>query len=285
MVLNRQWYPSPNYSSGGKKRLLVLHTTEGFTGSNGMYDCAIYFQGNVGASSQVIIDNYHANTICEGVNPYNGAWTQCQYNSVSVSVEQCAYASWSRDTWLNTKETLLRNTAAWLAEESRRFGIPLVKLTPSQAQGNGKGVCYHSDLGSAGCGHSDPGAGYPIDVVLQWAQGSNSTQPPQPVIGYEDEDMALIPPGINNPIGISFTDKNEMSAICLLADVGVTGAAQTSIRVAAHTYGTTKWVVRDMVLSPSNPRGVWEFPDNIDGVSIMRGDDVNVSVQATFKRR
>jgi peptidoglycan hydrolase-like protein with peptidoglycan-binding domain len=177
MGLTRVWLPSPNYSGGGTKRLLVLHTTEGFTGSNGAYDCAVYFSGNVGASSQVCIDN-NRGKIYECVSRSNGAWTQCNYNSVSVSAEQCGYASWSRDYWLSSKSNLLHNTADWLAEESKKFGIPLVKLSSGSAQGSGRGVCYHSDLGGTGCGHSDPGSNYPINEVLSWAGGSTSTPPP-----------------------------------------------------------------------------------------------------------
>jgi len=197
MALVRHWYPSPNYSSGGSNRLLVIHTTEGFTGSNGMYDCAIYFQGNVGASSNVCIDNFHPGHICEGVSRSHNAWTQCNYNSqTAASVEQCAYASWSRSTWLNDKMPLLENVAAWLAEESAYFGIPLTELSSSQSQdGYSKGVTYHSRLGSAGCGHSDPGSGYPLDVVLDMARGGSGggggTPPPQgPVAG---EDYVIIP--------------------------------------------------------------------------------------------
>ena len=177
MALTRVWTPSPNYSGGGTKRLLVAHSMEGFTGSNGALDCARYFQGNVGASSQVCIDN-NRGKVWECVSRSNGAWTQCNYNSVSVSAEMSGYASWSRDKWLGEREPSLRNLADWLAEESKALGIPLVKLTPSQAQSSGRGVCYHSDLGSAGCGHSDPGAGFPIDQVLAWAGGSSPTTPP-----------------------------------------------------------------------------------------------------------
>ena len=177
MALTRVWTPSPNYSSGGTKRLLVIHTMEGFTGSNGAYDCAKYFQGNVGASSQVCIDN-NRGKVWECVARDKGAWTQCNYNSVSRSAELSGYASWSSSKWLNEREATLRNCADWLAEESKNTGIPLVKLSSSAAQGTGRGVCYHSDLGSAGCGHSDPGAGFPISQVLSWAGGSTSTTPP-----------------------------------------------------------------------------------------------------------
>lgn len=177
MALSRVWTPSPNYSSGSTKRLIVIHTMEGFTGPNGAYDCAKYFQGNVGTSSQVCIDN-NRGTIWECVNRANGAWTQCNYNSVSVSMEQCGYASWSTDKWLSERNNQLHNVADWIAEEAAKFGIPITRLSASQAQSGGRGICGHSDLGSSGCGHSDPGSGWPWNEVLAWAKGGGTTTPP-----------------------------------------------------------------------------------------------------------
>ena len=118
MALTRIWTPTGNYSSGGKKRILVIHTMEGFTGPNGAYDCAHYFQSSsAGASSQVCIDN-NRGKVWEGVTRANGAWTQCGYNSVAISCEQSGYASWSRDYWLTNRSNKLHNIADWLAEES-----------------------------------------------------------------------------------------------------------------------------------------------------------------------
>lgn len=174
MVLKRKWYPTGSYSNGGKKRLIVIHTMEGFTGPYGAQDCAIYFQGDVGASSQVCIDN-NRGTIWEGVSRYNGSWTQCYYNSESVSAEQSGYASWSKDYWLSNRDAQLHNMADYIAEESKALGIPIVLLSDSQAQGGSAGVTFHSRLGSSGCGHSDPGSGFPINEVLAWAKGGTST--------------------------------------------------------------------------------------------------------------
>jgi hypothetical protein len=176
MTLTRVWTPSGNYSGGSVKRLIVLHSTEGFTGTNGAYDCAKYFQTDCGASSQVCIDN-NRGKVWECVNRSYGSWTQCNYNSVSVSAEQCGYASWSRDYWLSNRSNELHNAADWIAEESLKFGIPIVALSEGQAQGGGRGVCYHSHLGSSGCGHGDPGSGYPLDQVLEWAKGGGGSQP------------------------------------------------------------------------------------------------------------
>ena len=187
MSLTRVWTPTGSYSGGGKKRLIVLHSTEGFTGPNGAYDCAKYFQGDVGASSQVCIDN-NRGKVWECVSRPNASWTQCNYNGAATSAEQCGYASWSRDYWLANRDAELHNAADWIAEESRALGIPIVLLSSSQAQGSGAGVCYHSHLGGAGCGHSDPGGGYPINEVIAWAKGGGTTPAP-------DTGMA----GINMP--------------------------------------------------------------------------------------
>lgn len=177
MSLTRVWTPTQYYSSGGSKRLLVIHTMEGFTGPNGAYDCAKYFQGNVGASSHVCIDN-NRGKIWEGVARTNSAWTVCNLNNDSISVEQSGYASWSKSYWLANRDAQLHNVADWLAEESKKTGIPLRLLSASESQGGGKGVTFHSRLGSTGCGHSDPGDGFPINEVLSWAGGSVSTAPP-----------------------------------------------------------------------------------------------------------
>jgi peptidoglycan hydrolase-like protein with peptidoglycan-binding domain len=182
MSLNRVWTPTSYYSSGGSKRILVIHTMEGFTGQNGAYDCAKYFQGNVGASSHVCIDN-NRGKIWEGVSRTNSAWTVCGFNSDAISAEQSGYASWSKSYWLANRDAQLHNMADWLAEESKKTGIPLRLLSSSEAQGSGRGVTFHSRLGSTGCGHSDPGDGFPIQEVLSWAGGSPSTPEPPPSSG------------------------------------------------------------------------------------------------------
>jgi len=66
---------------------------------------------------------------------------------------------------------MLENTARWIAEESDAFSIPIVKLTSTQAQGSGRGVCQHVDLGGWGGGHWDCGGNFPIDKVLEMAKG------------------------------------------------------------------------------------------------------------------
>jgi peptidoglycan hydrolase-like protein with peptidoglycan-binding domain len=176
MALQRVWIPSPNYSSrgGATVRLIVLHTAEGALTYESLGN---YFKSSSsGVSSQVGIDDKRGK-IGEYVTRGNKAWTQGNANPVAVSAEMCAFASWSNSTWRNSHNNMLLNTADWIKEEAAKFGIPITKLTPSQAQGSGRGVCQHRDLGSWGGGHSDCGDGFPIDYVLDLARGGTPAPP------------------------------------------------------------------------------------------------------------
>jgi hypothetical protein len=124
----------------------------------------------------------------EYVTRTNKAWTQGNANPYSVAVELCAFAEWDPAEW-HRHPVMLENCAAWIAEEAAAFGIPLVRLTAAQAQGGGKGVCQHVDLGASGGGHWDCGPGFPIDEVLAMAAGGRPEPEPEP---EEDEEMLIL---------------------------------------------------------------------------------------------
>jgi hypothetical protein len=136
----------------------------------------------VGASSHVGADD-KSNTIGEYVKRGNKAWTQGNFNPAAVSIELCGFASWSRDEWMNNHANMLANCAQWIAEEAKYYDLPITKLSSSQAQGSGRGVCQHVDLGAAGGGHWDCGSGFPMDHVLDMARGGVSAP------SEEDEDL------------------------------------------------------------------------------------------------
>jgi N-acetylmuramoyl-L-alanine amidase len=169
MALTRKSIPSPNYSSrgGAQTRIIVVHTAEG---ARTIEELGNFFAStSSGVSSHTGADD-KSNTIGEYVKRPNKAWAAMNANPVAVQIELCAFAKWSLAEW-NKHPNMLENCAKWIAEEAAYFNIPITKLSPSQAQGSGRGVCQHADLGSWGGGHWDCGSGFPMDRVLDMARG------------------------------------------------------------------------------------------------------------------
>ena len=168
MTLRRDAIPSPNYSSRGGTavRLCVLHTAEG---SRTYQSLGAYFQGDVGVSSHTGIDDTPG-VIGEYVPPGFKAWTQGNANPYAIATELCGFAAWTSGEWA-VHETMLANCAAWIAEECARFGLPIRRLTASEAQGGAAGVCDHAALGASGGGHWDVGHSFPWEKVLAMATG------------------------------------------------------------------------------------------------------------------
>jgi hypothetical protein len=173
MKLRRVWIPSPNHEPRTQKpRLIVLHTTEGAQS----YQALGSFFANPASqvSSHVGIDDTPG-VVGEYVRRGQAAWTAAGANQAGVHGEFCtpsgAADGWTRATWMGQHHQMLVNAAAWLREEAAVLDIPIRALTPAQAQGSGRGVCEHSDLGAWGGGHHDCGRGFPMDYVISLARG------------------------------------------------------------------------------------------------------------------
>lgn len=178
MALQRKAMPSPNYSSRGGSgvRLIVLHTAEG---ARTIESLGNYFaQSSSQVSSHTGIDDQLG--ICgEYVRADYKSWTASNANPVAIQTELCAFANWDTAEW-HRHPNMLQNAAAWVAEEASRFGIPIVGLNASEAQGGAAGVCDHVDLGDWGGGHWDCGPGFPMNEVLAMAGGQPGAAPSPP---------------------------------------------------------------------------------------------------------
>lgn len=186
MALRRVAIPSPNYSSRGSGvRLVVLHTAEG---ARTYRELGNFFANPAsGVSSHVGIDDT-PNEIGEYVRPDFKAWTQGNANPYSVAAELCAFASWTPVQW-DLHPVMLANTAQWVAEECKRFNIPLRAIDAAAAQGGQAGVCDHRALGAAGGGHWDIGYGLTVQRIVDMAKGG-ATAPE----GEDDNDMIASTP-------------------------------------------------------------------------------------------
>ena len=146
-----------------RPRLMVLHTTEGHNrpGTADLRGLAEFFDQPNGSSSHKAVDA--EGNIITMVADSQKAFTQCNFNSVSLAIEQIGFASQSKKEWVSEYHRGLRTVARQLAHWSIRHDIPLRHSTVS-------GVCQHSNLGAIGCGHSDCGPGYPEKYVILWAR-------------------------------------------------------------------------------------------------------------------
>jgi hypothetical protein len=208
VTLKRVAIPSPNYSSRGGATVttLVLHTAEGATTyqSLGSYFASPASQ----VSSHVGIDSTPG-TVGEYVQRPGKAWTAAGANSWACQAELCAFAAWTAADWA-AHPTMLATTAAWLAEEAAHFAIPLVALTPAQAQNPGvRGVCEHVDLGQMGGGHHDCGSAFPLAQVIAMAAGAPAPTPPEPGPPPEEEPLpAPCPFTVDNVEQVFYVDSS-----------------------------------------------------------------------------
>ena len=163
-----------NSGSVIRRQLFVIHTAEcplrvGFAQS-------LTAWGNSGyqprASWQKFVDPA---TVVSWVPLSKAAWHAAPANRYGVGYEQAGYARFSRKEWL-TPDGLRQIDL--LAQEIVRDGIPasgLKWLTTAQVQAvySGRdtktvGLCTHTQISPRT--RTDPGAGYPKDVLLQFVK-------------------------------------------------------------------------------------------------------------------
>lgn len=165
---------SHNKNSGAvtRRQLYVIHTAE--CPLRVGYAQSLTGWGNGGyqprASWQKFIDPA---TVVSWIPLALAAWHAAPANRVSVGYEQSGYARYTRSQWLVPDG--LRQMDL-LAQEIVRDGIPqsgLRWLTTAQVQAiyNGRdtttyGLCTHAQISPST--RTDPGAGYPKDVLLEW---------------------------------------------------------------------------------------------------------------------
>lgn len=154
---------------GTPVRVLAIHTTEGFGTATELRD-ASWWEG----SAHAIADE---ETLLSGagdgcVDYDRGSWTLRSGNNWSDNIELIGWARYTRDEWLTEHDGLLNNCARWLAERSVARGIPLEKISDHVYRMGGTGVIGHVDhtTGYGDGTHTDPGKGFPYDVVIQRAR-------------------------------------------------------------------------------------------------------------------
>lgn len=158
---------SPNHSSreGAHPTLIVIHATVSHNrkGLSDLQAIGSWFQNPAAqASSHVCTDNEGNSAVY--VDSALKAWHCAAYNRMSLGIEQILPADGSEVT-----TALYQETARWIARWGKMYRIPMQFGSVSGGVVRRAGIVRHSDLGSLGGGHTDPGR-YDMNALLKLAK-------------------------------------------------------------------------------------------------------------------
>lgn len=160
------WNPADNTG-----QLIVQHTTE----SEGGNTSVVGFLENTRRGSYQTMVDFDGEEV-RMVPDDRQAWgAGDEGNRRGLHVCAMGRAAWSRERWL-AEPKLLERTAMRYAEWSRLYGIPLRKISATDARNGVRGIVGHADISAAWreVDHTDPGPSFPYDVVIARAIEINS---------------------------------------------------------------------------------------------------------------
>lgn len=153
---------------GEKPQMIVIHSTQGanLPGITDLRSLGGWFDNpSAQASSHVGVDN--EGNSARYVRDKDKAWTQAFYNPWCLSIENVGVANvtdWS--------DLLYKENARWIAFWCHTWGIRPYK---GQVSSDGRilkgGIFRHSDLGTLGGNHFDPGSEFDLARCNELARG------------------------------------------------------------------------------------------------------------------
>ncbi len=166
-----RWFTRTN---GRAIDLVVLHTVEGDPDTAAPGDIAAENVARYCArrpekvSAHLFIDD---DSIVRGVLDKDVAYAAPKANHNGIQIEQCGYARWTRDQWLNDHLGTLCLTARTLVHYYRRHSIPIAFVDADGLRRGHRGVTTHHEVTKAWgkSNHTDPGPGYPLHDVIALA--------------------------------------------------------------------------------------------------------------------
>ncbi|MFZ2486686.1 MAG: N-acetylmuramoyl-L-alanine amidase [Anaerolineae bacterium] len=93
-------------------------------------------------------------------------------NRIGLHISIEGYAKWTRAEWLAKGRDGLEGLAHDIAAWSKTYGVPLARITAADLRAGKRGIATHADVSAAWreTDHTDPGAGFPLDLVIARAK-------------------------------------------------------------------------------------------------------------------
>ena len=141
-----------------RPRRIILHSTEsgdrpGVSDVSGIF--SFWRSQGRGYGAHLVIDS-DGNT-GRGAHANKIVWATFGANTTSYQIELVGFASLPRWRWLKRRRQLDK-AAKWCAYQCKQHGIRPVHSTTN-------GIARHRDFPAGG--HTDPGAGFPLDWFLR----------------------------------------------------------------------------------------------------------------------
>lgn len=185
------YIPTPNKHLGRRKnlRLIVWHSTESSEVRGAAHNVAAGWFAKAASrvSAHITSDNgadgRYPSGIIESVYPWDTAWHCVNANSDGYGVEIVGRASQLGVNWRDPYSLqAIANACVWLRWNAHTNVIPSRWLTDTQVRKGEAGHVTHAQVARVlgGSTHTDPGAHFPFDYVMEvlGAQLSPSPVPP-----------------------------------------------------------------------------------------------------------
>ena len=213
----------------------VLHTTEN-SDSTRPDDVAKWQLDESNESSYNVLFGTDGRTVRSNDDDFSPWSAGMPGNRLGVHGSAVGYASRTRAQWLKFPKQL-ESIAQWLATNHREYGIPLRELTVDEVRRRVPGVTTHAvywqAIGKAqGMDtRTDPGAGFPMDVVIKRAKEIVSPKPPKVKdVGMTDQQyselvklLKLILDQLVGHPGLKFPGWNQLGGRSLVDAVAAIG--------------------------------------------------------------
>ena len=122
--------------------------------------------------------------VAESDTAYGAAGT----NASGIHIEHAGRANQTKEQWADTySETMLRRSAALVADLCRRHGVPIKRLAPDELKAGARGICGHDDVSHAypekagKFPHWDPGPHFPWSHYLELVIAANGLEHLKPL--------------------------------------------------------------------------------------------------------